>query len=130
MKRILTDIAGIGLLLGALLFGWIPGPGGIPLVIAGLSLLAMNHEWAERWLRKVRSGGMKFVERLFTKNQLVPVGLDVAGIGLMAAAVVIITPYTPDVRHALAIVAGFVGLGIFLGNRRRLQRLVDYIRGK
>lgn len=53
-KRIAIDIAGFSLIILALLFGWLPGPGGIPLALAGLALLALNYEWAENLLNKLK----------------------------------------------------------------------------
>jgi putative transmembrane protein PGPGW len=42
------------LLIAAPLTGWLPGPGGIPLFIAGLAVLASEFEWAQRVLYKVK----------------------------------------------------------------------------
>jgi drug/metabolite transporter (DMT)-like permease len=47
-KRILTDVAGYLLILAGVAFGWLPGPGGIPLVLAGLGLLSINNAWAAK----------------------------------------------------------------------------------
>jgi len=41
-KRIATDAAGYGLILLSLAVGWLPGPGGIPLLVAGLGLLSIK----------------------------------------------------------------------------------------
>jgi hypothetical protein len=53
-KIILIDTLGVICIIGAILLGWLPGPGGIPLLLAGLGLLAINHPWAQRrmdWLK-------------------------------------------------------------------------------
>jgi len=50
LKVILTDTAGVLCLMLVPFLGPIPGPGGIPLLLAGLGLLALNHDWADRWL--------------------------------------------------------------------------------
>jgi len=47
LKVILTDIAGVGCLMLVPFLGPLPGPGGIPLIVAGLGLLASNHDWAD-----------------------------------------------------------------------------------
>jgi membrane-bound ClpP family serine protease len=49
-KIVVLDVLGVALMILAVLTGWLPGPGGIPLFIIGLSLLAINHEWAERYI--------------------------------------------------------------------------------
>lgn len=51
IKIILTDTAGVLCLLLVPLLGPVPGPGGIPLLLAGLGLLAINHDWADNWLK-------------------------------------------------------------------------------
>jgi len=47
LKVILTDMAGVGCLMLVPFLGPLPGPGGIPLIIAGFGLLAANHDWAD-----------------------------------------------------------------------------------
>lgn len=128
VKRLAIDIAGLVLLVGAALFGWIPGPGGIPLLIAGLSLLSINHEWARRWLKKARSGGLSITERIFVDHPIIKLVLDLVGIGLMVLAVFILNNYTRNFYRSLAVSAAFLGIGLFLGNRKRLQRLTQLVR--
>jgi uncharacterized protein (TIGR02611 family) len=52
--RIGVGIVGGLLLILAPLTGWLPGPGGIPLFIAGLAVLASEFEWAQRVLMRVK----------------------------------------------------------------------------
>lgn len=47
-KRILFDVLGVFLIILGLSLGWLPGPGGIPLILAGLGLLSINNHWAKR----------------------------------------------------------------------------------
>ncbi len=42
------------LILLGLLTGWLPGPGGIPLTLAGLAVLASEFAWAHRLLSRAR----------------------------------------------------------------------------
>ena len=58
-RKLLFYRIGIGVLGGLLIIaapltGWLPGPGGIPLFIAGLAVLASEFEWAQRLLYRVR----------------------------------------------------------------------------
>jgi hypothetical protein len=46
-KILATDTLGVLLLLLVPVIGPLPGPGGIPLLIAGFGLLAINHDWAD-----------------------------------------------------------------------------------
>ncbi|TDU84276.1 uncharacterized protein (TIGR02611 family) [Kribbella voronezhensis] len=52
--RIGVGVLGTLLIIAAPLTGWLPGPGGIPLFIAGLAVLASEFEWAQRVLLKVK----------------------------------------------------------------------------
>lgn len=53
-KIVLTDIAGVFLLILVPIIGPLPGPGGIPLLLSGLGLLSINHERPQRWLHYAR----------------------------------------------------------------------------
>jgi uncharacterized protein (TIGR02611 family) len=53
--RIGVGILGGTLIILAPLTGWLPGPGGIPLFIAGLAVLASEFEWAQRLLYWVKA---------------------------------------------------------------------------
>lgn len=68
---IVLDIVGVLLLILAMLVGWLPGPAGIPLALAGLSLLAINHDWAKRLLERFKTEGLKVKDKVktwFKKN--------------------------------------------------------------
>lgn len=86
LKRILTDVLGVLLIIIAPLLGWLPGPGGIPLFLAGLGLLSINHDWAKDLLEYVKKHGLKRIEKLLRENTVVQhltdlVGLLLAGVG-------------------------------------------------
>ena len=48
IRKPITVIVGFTFVLAAGLTGWIPGPGGIPLFLIGVAILATEFEWAER----------------------------------------------------------------------------------
>lgn len=54
-KRVVVFILGVSLLILSVALGWLPGPGGIPLALAGLWLLSTEFDWAKRWRRKVKA---------------------------------------------------------------------------
>ena len=129
-KRLLIDIAGILLVIASVLTGWIPGPGGLPLFIAGLSLLSMNHDWAKRWLHKAKSGGLNIMDKIFVDHPVVKWTLDIVGAGLLVLSVYLLNTVTRSIWRSLAISMAFMSIGIFLGNRNRLQRFVARFRRK
>ena len=129
-KRLAIDILGFTLILAAGLFSWIPGPGGIPLLIAGLSILSINHDWAKRWQDKAREGGLNLTNKIFVDHPFAKWAFDIIGIGLMILAAYILNVHTRNLFRTMAISAGFLGLGLLLGNRKRLQRIVRTVKRK
>lgn len=123
MKSIAVDVLGVLLIIAAALTGWLPGPGGIPLLIIGLSLLATNHEWAERWLNKVKHGGDQIGNKLFNGSPITTWAIDIAAVLLIAGAVLIVNHFTANVARSAAISLAALSLVLLLGNRNRLTAL-------
>ncbi len=48
--RVGVGVAGVSIMLLAIAIGWLPGPGGIPLFLVGLAVLATEFVWAGRLL--------------------------------------------------------------------------------
>jgi hypothetical protein len=73
IRRVLFTILGVLLIIAALLIGWLPGPGGIFLAIAGLWVLAQEYDWAEDaldWMKdKYREAKRKIQERRAKKRE-------------------------------------------------------------
>jgi hypothetical protein len=53
-KVIATDLAGVGCLMLLPFLGPLPGPGGIPLLLAGFGFLAVNHDWADNAIHYIK----------------------------------------------------------------------------
>ena len=129
-KRILTDAAGYALILAAIATGWLPGPGGIPLAVAGLGLLSINNAWAKRVRVLLMEHAGKAADILFPKNPWFEWGYDLLVVLLFALTIVL------EVRHAsiwqmsLGVSAFFIALLIALSNRDRLDRLRGKSGGK
>jgi uncharacterized protein (TIGR02611 family) len=88
--RIGIGFVGGLLLILAPLTGWLPGPGGIPLFIAGLAVLASEFEWAQRLLLRVK----EWVHRLTSWTGRQPGWLKALGtLALMACVLVAIWGY-------------------------------------
>lgn len=48
VRRPIVIVVGFLFVVSAGLTGWLPGPGGIPLFLVGVAILATEFEWAER----------------------------------------------------------------------------------
>ena len=54
LYRCAVGILGLLLVLLGLATGWLPGPGGIPLVLAGLAVWASEFHWAHRLMLRLK----------------------------------------------------------------------------
>jgi len=123
IKKIVYDTLGVLMLIGALLFGWLPGPGGVPLLLGGLGMLSVHHDWAKKLLLKAKEHGTNFYELLFPDNKLVYLLYDVVGLGIFGTALYIILLETKKITQTAAIAAAFVAFGLLLTNRKRLLKI-------
>lgn len=128
LKKIGIDALGIVLIILALLLGWLPGPGGIPLLLAGLGLLSINHEWAKRWIKQVEKHGVRLSDKIFRDHSLWKLGLDIFGLLLLGCGIWLFTAATRSFLYAIALSLTAVSLVLLLGNRRRLAKLAKYIK--
>ncbi len=121
LQLIIFDTLAVLCMIGALLTGWLPGPGGIPLFIAGLGLLAINHEWAERYIDLLREyadrlGELIFRPRLYRFFDLLSPTLIIWGLYIILD---ILYPWT----NAMGAFMISMGVVVFFGNRNRWGRL-------
>lgn len=54
--RIVVATVGVVTIIVAASIGWLPGPGGIPLALVGLAILASEFVWAHQLLGRARRG--------------------------------------------------------------------------
>lgn len=48
--RFVVGVVGVSIMLLAISIGWLPGPGGVPLFLVGLAVLATEFVWASKVL--------------------------------------------------------------------------------
>lgn len=122
LKRILTDVAGYLLILGGVAFGWLPGPGGIPLILAGLGLLSINNEWAARARDYLLKHGGRIVQILFPNNSCVQLVYDFLALALLALASYLAWKHAAIWQISLAIGLFFFSVFVAAMNRDRYLR--------
>ncbi len=130
LRRILTDVAGYGLLLLALLTGWLPGPGGIPLALAGLGLLSVHNAWARRIRNLLVMHGGNVIRRLFLDNPLLQALYDIVVSILIFTATVLALRHGDVWQVSLCIVIFCAAFVIGLINRKRYARLLASLNHK
>lgn len=129
-KIILFDTLAVICFIGVILFGWIPGPGGIPLFLLGLGLLAVNHDWAERWLETAKHHGVSFKQWLFPNTPWVRLAYDLGALLLMSLGVVLIYLYENRLIEGAAVIMICFSLFVFLVNRDRFDSFANLFKKK
>ena len=121
-KRIAIDTAGYGLIILGLLFGWLPGPGGIPLILAGLGLLSIYNPWAKKLLRLAKDRGNDALYVLFPKNYLVEIIHDIVVIILLILSAWILIYHRTYINTGIAIALIAIAVVDFSVNRERFKK--------
>lgn len=121
-KRILTDAAGYGLIILGITLGWVPGPGGIPLILAGLGLLSINNEWARRVRAYLLKHGGRVTRFLFPPNPAVQWLYDIVAVLLLIVVGVLEWRRAALWQMSLGGALFFAALFIALLNRDRYTR--------
>jgi len=124
-KIIVFDTLAVLCFIGVVLFGWLPGPGGIPLFLLGLGFLAVNHDWAERWLETAKHKGVTFKKWLFPDTPWIRHSYDVLSVIMMTTGATIILRSSNRVYEAGSVIILFMGLFLFLLNRDRFDKIAD-----
>ena len=130
IRRVLVDAAGYLLLLAALLTGWLPGPGGIPLALAGLGLLSLHNAWARRIKDYFFAHGSDIMHKLFLDQPQLQLAYDYVVVALLVVGGLLAWQHG---NRWQAIGAGTtigLAIGIGLTNRRRYQRIVARLKRK
>lgn len=122
-RRIVIDAAGYLLIVLAVLSSPIPGPGGIPLALAGLGLLSINNQWAKRLRDYLIKNGGKVVKVMFPANRFIQLLYDLLVLVLLVAAGVLAKRHAAIWQISVAIALFFFALFLALMNRDRLATL-------
>ncbi len=122
-KVVVLDIIGALFMLFAIATGWLPGPGGIPLFIIGLSLLAINHTWAQKYLDMLKKYADKIGDLVFVQNNKIQIAYDVLSPILILSGAALLISHASIWMISLGIMSLFLGITLFLGNRNRWEKI-------
>lgn len=87
--RVGVAVVGGLLIVAAALTGWLPGPGGIPLALVGLAVLASEFTWAQKILERCTDAYKRFTG--WAGRQ--PAWLRIGGGMVLVVAVVVVIAY-------------------------------------
>lgn len=125
MTRFGIDAAGYGLILLGILTGWLPGPGGIPLILGGLGLLSIHNHWARRILLFAKENGSKFMIYIFPENPWVKALHDLFAITLIISVIILLQTSVTYVTIGISIGLTALSLVDFFYNRKRWERFTS-----
>ena len=122
-KRFGTDIAGYLCLLLVLPVGALPGPGGIPLLIAGLGLLSIHNTWAKGLLEYAKKHSNTLRDIFFPQNKNIELAWDIFAVSLFSSAFLVNIYSEHWFYTILSTIMGASSTTIFMFNRSRLERI-------
>lgn len=128
LKVFATDALGVLLIILAPLLGWLPGPGGIPLFLAGLSLLAINHDWAHRFLKDFDTKRLEFTDRYLMKNPWVRWILDIGATILFSIGVIALIVQDGLIMRATGTALISFSVIVALVNQKRFDRIARFFK--
>ena len=119
----------LGVLLLCLvpIIGPLPGPGGFPLTIAGLSLLAINNVWAQKLKDYIEEKGVELGDLIFLENKKIQLAWDIFSFVGFAAVAFVWLNFNLNTfgLFALTTTSSILLICVFR-NRSRWRKLVKY----
>ncbi len=128
LKIIATDLAGITCIILVPILGPLPGPGGIPLLLSGLGLLAVNHEFARRWLHYAKKHSKSITSIAFPDITLVKWAWDMLAVSLLLGGLLLSFRSEWWLFRGLSIGIMATSSTIFMLNRNRIAKLDSFFR--
>jgi hypothetical protein len=128
LKVFIMDAAGVGCLLLVPILGPLPGPGGIPLILAGFGFLAVNHDWADNAIHYVKKNSENLLKNFFPDKPLIKWGWDIYSVALLGFGLWL--NLTVDGWFLKGLSYGLMASAstIFMLNRQRLDWLDKQLR--
>ena len=128
IKIIATDLAGIGCIALVPVLGPLPGPGGIPLLLTGLGLLAVNHEFARKWLRYAKKHSKSISDIVFPDILIIKWAWDIFAVSALLFGLWLSFQSEWWLIRGLSIGTMASSSTIFMLNRDRITKLDNIFR--
>ena len=127
-KVIAYDIAGITCLILVPFLGPLPGPGGIPLLLAGFGLLAVNHDWADDAILFVKKHGDNLIKVFFPDNTWIKWAWYIGLVGVFIFGIWVETCGDSFWFTIFGLLFNAAATTLFMFNRGRLDWINDQLR--
>ncbi len=129
-KRVLIDIAGFGLIVISPFIGWLPGPGGIAVFLAGLGLLSINHQWAKNLIDQFENNRQKFEAKYLNNNPKVARTIDILCMVLITLSIIAVYSLDNKLLRYISIGPGSLGLILLILNQNRFDKFLRFLKSK
>lgn len=130
VKRLAIDIAGFGLIIISPFLGWLPGPGGIPIFLAGLGILSLNYDWAENLLKDFEKKRVEFTDKYLMTDKKTSRIIDTLSILIIVAGIIAVVYIDNFILRLLSFGALTLGVLILISNQKRIDRIVSKFKSK
>jgi len=127
-KVVATDTLGVLLILLVPFLGPLPGPGGIPLLVAGFSLLAINHDWADAAIAYIKKHSASLRDIVFPIKTWAKWSWDTFSVLLLVGGTYL--NFMADHWLVKAVSIGIMASSttVFILNRNRIDVLDKFLR--
>ena len=122
-----TNVLGVLCILLAPIVSPFPGPGGTPLLLGGLSLLAINNVWAKRLKKFAEENISNLTELIFLENKKCRWAWDIFVYLSLSAGIYLLvkSDFHYVIQTLITTILGFIVVAWFR-NHHRWQRLLKY----
>lgn len=127
-QRIVIDIAGFSLMIISPFLGWLPGPGGIPLFVAGLGLVSLNHEWAENLLKNFESKREAVTDRYLMASPRVSWMIDLICLIVIFIGLYLAATQNQIIIRGIGLAATSVSFIVLFSNQKRFERIAKRLK--
>ncbi len=127
-QRVAIDVAGFGLMIIAPFLGWLPGPGGIPLFLAGLGLVSLNHQWAADLLKDFERRRDEFTDKYLMSSPRVSLAVDIVCLLAIVGGAFLTITYSELLYRGIGLFTLSISLIIILSNQKRFERIYKQIK--
>lgn len=127
-KVIATDALGVICLMLVPFLGPLPGPGGIPLILAGFGFLAVNHDWADDAIHFVKRNSEDFLSYFFPNKTLIKWAWDIFAVTALLFGLWMNLTLEWWLLKGLSYPVMAGGSTLFMLNRKRLDWLDSQVK--
>lgn len=127
-KIVAYDIAGVGCLILVPIIGPLPGPGGIPLLLAGFGFLAVNHDWADDAVIFTKKHSDNMIKVVFPDKTWAKWSWDVSLVALFIVGLWVDSLSDSFIFTVLGLLINAASTTLFMFNRGRLDWLNNQLR--